>query len=259
MGQLKAYREARLVQEAMANTVATEVVVTTKNTLSLTLGLIAVVFGALALVFGWIPFLGLLAIPVAGIGGVLALLAAVIALAKGFKGMGMPLLGVLLCGAGVVMPIAMTGGVSRAVAESADRAAAVRTAQAATDQQDKDIYILNYLTLYDVEAKYMESLTEGRIPGVLFKLRNGGDRTLEMIEVTVVFHSAEGAAIAEETYRPVQSSAFGVGDHKPLKPGYIWQLESGRFYNAGSVPSEWREGSIDARITDIRFAEEGGS
>ena len=41
-----------------------EVIVKNRNTASVTLGITAVVCGALALAGGWIPFLGLLAIPI---------------------------------------------------------------------------------------------------------------------------------------------------------------------------------------------------
>jgi hypothetical protein len=61
--------------------------------------------------------------------------------------------------------------------------------------------------------------------------------------------------IAEEDFNPVLVSRYSYsGDNKPLKPGYVWQMESDKFYQAKSVPSEWQEGSIDARITDIAFS-----
>jgi len=45
-----------------------------------------------------------------------------------------------------------------------------------------------------------------------------------------------------------------MGDNKPLKPGYVWQMESGKFYAAKQVPSEWAGGSYEAKITDIIFS-----
>jgi hypothetical protein len=40
-----------------------------------------------------------------------------------------------------------------------------------------------------------------------------------------------------------------------LKPGYVWELEQGKFYTAKSVPTEWRPGATEARITDLDFLE----
>lgn len=75
-----------------------------------------------------------------------------------------------------------------------------------------------------------------------------------MVKVTVHFKDASGAVIHEEDYSPVLVSDFSFGDNKPLKAGYVWQMESGKFYAAKSVPSEWREGSVEARISDVRFS-----
>jgi len=119
-------------------------------------------------------------------------------------------------------------------------------------------YISRYLELYEVSAKYINPFFDVRVPGVTFKLRNKGNKSLDMVEVTFYFADASGRVIYEEEYHPVfvYEAAFS-SDDKPLKPGYIWQIENGRFYSTKSVPSEWDEGSIVARITDIMFSGEG--
>jgi hypothetical protein len=73
----------------------------------------------------------------------------------------------------------------------------------------------------------------------------------------VFFKDANGSVIAEEDYTPVLVSQYNFsGDNKPLKPGYIWQQARGSFYAAKSVPSEWKEGSAEVKVTEIRFAAE---
>ncbi len=86
-------------------------------------------------------------------------------------------------------------------------------------------YIANYLELYDFNASVKQDISEGKIPGVVFKLKNKGDKTLDEVVVTVYFKDAENKTIAEEKYYPIntQSTAFG-NNHGPLKPGYIWQM-----------------------------------
>lgn len=115
-------------------------------------------------------------------------------------------------------------------------------------------YIDTNLALYDLSAKYIETYS-GTKPGVLFKLRNDGQQTLDRVEVTVYFKNAAGAVIAEEDFNPVLVTKYTASDGKPLRPGYIWQMESGKFYTAKNVPSEWQEGSVEAAITDVRFVE----
>lgn len=120
--------------------------------------------------------------------------------------------------------------------------------------KEKQDYI-SKVRLYAFEAKYYSSYRDEKVPGVKFKLQNGGNKTLTKIKVTVYFKDALGNIIAEEDYHPVLVSKYSFGEDKPLKPNYIWQMESGRFYRTKSVPSEWQEGNAIAQITDIEFEE----
>jgi len=136
-------------------------------------------------------------------------------------------------------------------------------AQKASEETKKDIdsfhekqaYISN-IELYDLSSKYYSTYLESKIPGVNFKLKNKGDRVLKKVEVTIYFKDKDGNVISEETYHPVLVTEYSfTGDNKPLKPSYIWQMERGKFYQAKSVPSEWKEGAVSAKISDIAFAE----
>ncbi len=120
--------------------------------------------------------------------------------------------------------------------------------------QEKQAYVSN-VVLYDFEARYYESYSDKDVPGVTFKLKNTGDRTLSKVAVIVYFRDASDVTIAEENLHPVWITEYSSSDEKPLKPNYIWQLERGRFYEASSVPSEWKEGAASAKIVDIEFAQ----
>lgn len=117
--------------------------------------------------------------------------------------------------------------------------------------QKKQDYIKN-LEIYDFKAHYYKSFLDERVPGVEFKIKNNGAETLDKVKVTVYFKNAQGNTIAEEDYLPVLVSNWS-SDNKPLKPNYIWQMERGKFYAAKSVPSEWKEGAAEIRITDLQF------
>jgi len=114
-------------------------------------------------------------------------------------------------------------------------------------------YINNYLELYDFKASMVQSILDGKIPGVVFKLKNKGDKTLDEVVVTVYFKDGENKTIAEETYYPINTQSTFDKNHGPLKPGYIWQLEPRKFYQAKSVPSEWKPGNAESKITSIHF------
>jgi hypothetical protein len=123
------------------------------------------------------------------------------------------------------------------------------------EYEEKQEYIKN-VSLYDLKAKFYTIYADNKLPGVEFKLKNNGERLLREIEVTVYFKDSNGKTIAEERYHPVLAMKKSYnGDQVILKQNYIWQMENGNFYKAASVPTEWKEGAVSAKITDIKFAE----
>lgn len=107
--------------------------------------------------------------------------------------------------------------------------------------------------LYEFEASTIDTFVEKAIPSIRFKLKNEGDKTLVKVEVTVYMKDVEGNIIAEKTFHPVLVTRYSFGDNKSLKPGYIWQLERGKWYTIKDAPSEWDIGNAEAKITDIEF------
>ena len=130
--------------------------------------------------------------------------------------------------------------------------ASVKLATEINEFEEKQSYLAN-VELYDLKTKYYETYLDKRVPGVEFKIKNKGNRTLNKVEVTVYFEDKEGNTIAEENFHPVLVSKYSYRDNKPLKSNYVWQQERGKFYKADSIPSEWIEGAATAKITDIEF------
>jgi len=120
-------------------------------------------------------------------------------------------------------------------------------------EQAKKDYLPKVL-VYDVRAKYFESLLDGKVPGITFKIKNTGDRTLTRVEVMCYFKNKDGMVISEEDFTPVFSgSTFSSSDNKPLKANYIWRMERGKFYSAKSVPDEWKPGLVEVKVINIEF------
>lgn len=117
--------------------------------------------------------------------------------------------------------------------------------------KEQSVYMRDKIKIYEINAGYQDSLLDGRVPGLTFKIKNEGDKTLDRVAVRAVFKDAEGNPIAEENYVPV--IAGGYDPDPPLRPGYIWQNEQGTFLTAKSVPSEWDGASVSLSVTDIDF------
>lgn len=149
---------------------------------------------------------------------------------------------------------ALSGDAAQVVATEAATVAAAPAASATAANAEQTAYIRDHVKIYDLTARYFDSLLDGRVPGVEFKIKNDGDRTLNKVTVRVVFYDDQGKAIAEEDYYPVLVTSSGYGDdNKPLRPNYIWRQEQGKFYSAKSVPSEWKTGKVTATVTEIEF------
>lgn len=174
-----------------------------------------------------------------------------------------------ILGASVVALLAlpamdMLGGVNSrpqettaAMTDAPDLPTILPAAEEATPSREEAAYIAQHLQVYELEARYFDSILDGRVPGVTFKVKNNGPRTLNKVVVRVVFHDAAGRPIAEEEYTPVLVSAYSYGDRNtPLRPNYISQQDRGSFYAAKSVPTEWKSGQASASITEIEFAPE---
>lgn len=149
----------------------------------------------------------------------------------------------------------LAGADRKAIPADSVAASPVTSQASAQPSVEEANYIMKYVRLYEFEAKYYDSLLDGRVPGVDFKIKNEGTRTINELTVQVVFFDANDKPIAEEVYYPVNVGGIGIGpEDKPLRPNYIWQQESDRFYNAERVPSEWSEGKARANVTEIKFA-----
>lgn len=114
------------------------------------------------------------------------------------------------------------------------------------------IQYIKKVSVYDFSAKYYTDMFDGKTTGVKFKLKNNGNKELKGVQVTVYFKDASGKTIYEENFTPISTYSL-FGKKESLKPNHIWQMGNGRFYKADNVPSEWKVGSAEIKVTNLRF------
>ncbi|HCE2429458.1 TPA: hypothetical protein NGU10_001507 [Vibrio parahaemolyticus] len=117
---------------------------------------------------------------------------------------------------------------------------------------------MNYIKdikITDFVATRIDTYSQKNVPAVRISLKNNGGRSLDMVETTVFFYDKEDKIIFEEIYHPVLVSKYSFSNNLPLKPGYVREMESGKYYTIKSNLSEWKNGAATVKITDIRFTE----
>jgi len=115
-------------------------------------------------------------------------------------------------------------------------------------QYIKDSLVLESVIVGEGYGKYDTPGYSTKKPTVEGKIRNNGNKSLSMVEITVYFLDASGKRIGEKTYTPIYTSSF-MGDSTPLKPNYV--RDFGYVVNE-DAPSEWAN-KVEVIISDIVF------
>ena len=213
----------------------------TRNSASLTLGIIAIVLAVLALLVSWIPFVGLLSIPVAVIGLLLVAIGVLIALLKGGRGIGMPLLGGVLCVIPIAVSVSITSATGAAISESAKE---VRTEIDRSRQlkQQLEQQVASQLAIENVKLT-KESIFGSDGLSVSYAIRNDSEHTVTLLETRIYFLDANGVEVA-------QSSDYPVTILDPdLFPGNTTRVEANP-YKYSNVPTDLVK-SVRIEIKDV--------
>lgn len=128
-----------------------------------------------------------------------------------------------------------------------------KTTKAMEEFTEKMSY-MDKVEITEFVAQRIDTYREKDVPAVRISLRNNGNRSLDKVKVVVYFKDKDGNTIFEENYHPVLVSKYSFGgNNKPLKPGYINEMEKGKYYTLESALSDWQEGKATAKIVDIEF------
>lgn len=116
---------------------------------------------------------------------------------------------------------------------------------------------MNYMDKVEITefvAKRIDTYSKKDVPAVRISLKNNGERSLDTVKVIVYFHDAAGKVIYEEDFFPVNVSEYSIRNNKPLKAGYVSEMETGKYYILDSRLSEWDEKKTTIKIVDLKFS-----
>jgi hypothetical protein len=118
---------------------------------------------------------------------------------------------------------------------------------------EKQNYIDNYLKLFEIEAKIINTWSDEKKPGVRFSIKNIGDETLKEVEVIVYFLDKNKKPFLEKKFYPVND--LSIGDTlKLLKPNYTYRKDKNIYSTVDNLGDEW-SGLVDIKIVNIEFAD----
>ena len=105
------------------------------------------------------------------------------------------------------------------------------------------------LVVSDVKSfLYFEPATQAQVPQVRGSLRNLGNQTLIMVEVTLAFKDRRNKVIFEETAYPIYASSLSHAEgNKSLAPGQQVKFA----FKSPACPKNWQPGQVDVRVTKV--------
>lgn len=115
-------------------------------------------------------------------------------------------------------------------------------------------YIKDHLEIFDIQADYISTYSDDRVPAFRYALKNTGKETLTKVRVVVYFLDETGTPFFEEDYLPVLVTSSGFNDVSPLRPNYTFRMEKGRWMTEKRLGDEW-SGQIRIEIVEVEFAE----
>ena len=118
----------------------------------------------------------------------------------------------------------------------------------------KKMNYIDNIAITEFVATRIDTYNKKGVPAVRIALKNNGDKSLDWVRVTVYFQDSDNKTIYEQTFAPVSVSKYNFSrNNDPLKPGYVREMESGKYFIVESPLSEWKQGNAFAKISDIEF------
>jgi len=215
-------------------------------------GTVSVILGVLAILICWVPLLNFFSIILGGLGGIVAIIAALMAVSNKWIGFPAAFLGIVLNGTSFFVSMSMmnalTGIVDKERAESEARLErskqaltmpsserhasngypeddpvqkAARAASLAREikKQEATEYMHMYLVLTSLERKNFKDIADKRKHPIKGMVKNNGLKTVNHLEMTVYFYDLNNVICGENA-----STLIGRNGGEPLKPGHTIDL-----------------------------------
>ena len=210
------------------------------------LGLASIICACIALLIGWIPFVGFLAWPVAGVALILGIIGFIFPFATKKQGLTLPIIGLALTLVSIVLPIITTN----ALIENPQFSEAMSELEETFEEFDSGA---KQLVMSQMEVVNLQSERDDQgMINFSFELKNNSELGIKYARIDCDFLNKEGETIYETEFTPISWHGTPEGSFKSLQPGETWSTDQNNFFDINvNALEDWDPGSARTKIGSV--------
>ena len=212
------------------------------------LGLASTICACIALLIGWIPFIGFLAWPVAGIALILGIIGFIYPFATKKEGLTLPIIGLALTLVSIALPIITT----KAIMENPEFQEAMIELEETFEELDSGA---KQLVMSQMEVMNLQSERDDQgMVNFSFELKNNSEFGIKYARIDCDFLNKEGEAVYQTEFTPISWHGTPEGSSKSLQPGETWSTDQNNFFDINvNALEDWDPGSVRTKIGSVEI------
>lgn len=215
------------------------------------LGVASIISGGIAMAIGWIPLVGLIALPISAIALVLGVIGFIFPLATKKSGLKMPIIGLVISLASLALPFLTTSALINEIDTPEFREAMAEIGESFEEMSSE----YNRAIMGQIEISNLQvGRTDSGEPQISFEIKNNSERNLKYVRVDCEFFGKEGQAVYKTEFTPVSHWGAPAGSVEFLGSGETWFTEDNEFFKINqSDLEEWDSVTVEVKIGSIEI------
>ena len=215
------------------------------------LGVASIISGGIAMAIGWIPLIGLIALPISAIALVLGVIGFIFPLATKKSGLKMPIIGLVISLASLALPFLTTSALINEIDTPEFREAMAEIGKSFEETSSED----NRAIISQIEISNLQvGRTDSGQTKISFEIKNNCERNLKYVRVDCEFFGKEGQAVYKTEFTPVSHWGAPAGSVELLGSGETWFTEDNEFFKINqSDLEEWDSVTVEVKIGSIEI------
>ena len=215
------------------------------------LGLASIICACIALLIGWIPFIGFLAWPVAGVALILGIIGFIFPFATKKQGLTLPIIGLALTLVSIVLPIITT----KALIKNPQFSEAMEAMEGIEERFEEFDSGAKQLVMSQMEVMNLQSERDDQgMVNFSFELKNNSEFGIKYARIDCDFLNKEGEAVYQTEFTPISLHGTPEGSSKSLQPGETWSTDQNNFFDINvNALEDWDPGSVITKIGSVEI------